>query len=318
MLVPKVEKCVVSSPASMLITDVLMSMKKDAAIEPQHEEKSQPDLSMPSFSLNFDNPTPQADEQPPSKALEVEQEFPLIARTMAVIKSLDEQASSSAPALETPQQTQVEDDDFEERVATWATVPKGGNDYDLIFDLRGPRTLKAMRFQFDSMVPEAYIDIQIRMLEAHHHNWIDKKKGRPHEITTLTNHKEFLSFIDREKIRSHRFSNILSQLLRWAGAPTILKKGSWSLFPQYINVPQQPNEHDCAVFVMKWMELIDPTKLHGCCTYNIEQWTDKKDRGKDNPEQGKQNESRCNKSGKRNVTNKAICCSSYISSFFNP
>ncbi|MED6175278.1 hypothetical protein PIB30_076943 [Stylosanthes scabra] len=69
-------------------------------------------------------------------------------------------------------------------------------------------------------------------------------------------------------------SNILSQLLRWAGAPTILKKGSWSLLPKYINVPQQPNEHDCVVFVMKWMELIDPTKLHGCCTYNIEQWTD--------------------------------------------
>ncbi|MED6167454.1 hypothetical protein PIB30_002936 [Stylosanthes scabra] len=148
---------------------------------------------------------------------------------MAVIKSLDEQVSANAPVLETPQQTQVDDDDFEERVATWATVPKGGNDYDLIFDLRGPRTLKAMRFQFDLMAPESYIDIQVvglmchvlngeegeryenmvycippeiltRMLEAHHHNWIDKKKRRPHEITSLTNHKEFLSFIDRDKI----------------------------------------------------------------------------------------------------------------------
>ncbi|MED6219414.1 hypothetical protein PIB30_035630 [Stylosanthes scabra] len=201
------------------------------------------------------------------------------------------------------------------------------------------------------MAPKAYIDIQVvglmchilngeegeryekmvycippeiltRMLEAHHHNWIDKKKRRPHEITSLTNHKEFLSFIDREKIHSHRFffapvlyskhwwlyvmdkngpegpemfvldsknicspieerttlnkfaSNILSQLLRWAGVPTILKKGSLSLLPTYINVSQQPNEYDCAVFVMKWMKLIDPTKLHDCCTYNIEQWTD--------------------------------------------
>ncbi|MED6108146.1 hypothetical protein PIB30_020758 [Stylosanthes scabra] len=122
---------------------------------------------------------------------------------MAVIKSLDEQVSVNAPALETPQQTQVEDDDFEERVATWATVPKGGNDYELIFDLRGPWVLKAMRFQFDSMAPKSYIDIQVvslmchilngeqceryekmvycipseiltRMLEAHHHKWIDK------------------------------------------------------------------------------------------------------------------------------------------------
>ncbi|MED6119493.1 hypothetical protein PIB30_012400 [Stylosanthes scabra] len=34
MLIPKVEKCVASSPASMLITDVLMNMAEDAAIEP--------------------------------------------------------------------------------------------------------------------------------------------------------------------------------------------------------------------------------------------------------------------------------------------
>ncbi|MED6203672.1 hypothetical protein PIB30_001367 [Stylosanthes scabra] len=351
MLIPKVETGVASSPAAMLITDVLMSMADDEAPEPHHEEESQPDPSMPSFNLNFDNPTPQADEQTPPKALEMEEEFPLTARTMAVIKSLDEQVSANAPALETPQQIQEEDDDFQEWVATWATVPKGGNDYELIFNLKGPRTLEAMRCQFDSMAPKSYIDIQVvglmchilngeegeryekmvycfppeiltRMLEAHHHNWIDKKKRRPHENNTLVNHKEYLSFIDREKILSHRFffapvlysehwwlyvldkngpegpemfvldsknisspieerttlnkftSHILSQLLRWAGAPTILKKGSWSLLPTYINVPQQPNEYDCAVFVMKWMELIDPTKLHGCCTYDIEQWTD--------------------------------------------
>ncbi|MED6184283.1 hypothetical protein PIB30_046010, partial [Stylosanthes scabra] len=155
----------------------------------------------------------------------MEEEFPLTARTMAVIKSLDEQVSANAPALKTPQQIQEEDDDFQERVATWATVPKGGNDYELIFDLRGPRTLEAMRCQFDSMVVglmchilngeegERYEkmvycippEILTRMLEAHHHNWIDKKKRRPHEINTLVNHKEYLSFIDREKILSHRF-----------------------------------------------------------------------------------------------------------------
>ncbi|MED6220352.1 hypothetical protein PIB30_044098 [Stylosanthes scabra] len=112
-------------------------MAEDAAIEPHLEEESQHDPSMPSFSLNLDNPT------------------------------LDEQVSANVPALETPQQTQVEDGDFEERVATWATVPKGGNDYELIFDLRGPWTLKAMRFQFDSMAPKSYIDIQVVGLMCH-------------------------------------------------------------------------------------------------------------------------------------------------------
>ncbi|MED6147870.1 hypothetical protein PIB30_047986 [Stylosanthes scabra] len=276
---------------------------------------------------------------------------------MAVIKSLDEQVSANAPALETPQQTQVEDDDFEERVATWAIVPKGGNDYELIFDLRGPRVLNAMRFQFDSMAPKSYIDIQVVGLMCHVLNGEEceryekmvycisqgclrlititrstRRSGdhtrSPHlpiiksisatltvknsSPTDFSLHQSYTQNIGGYMfwIRMGQKSNILSQLLRWAGAPTILKKGSWSLLPTYINIPQQPNDYDCAVFVMKWMELIDPTKLHGCCTYNIEQWTDKKDRGKDNPEQGKYNESRCNKGGTRNVTNKSICCSS--------
>ncbi|MED6193767.1 hypothetical protein PIB30_022555 [Stylosanthes scabra] len=216
MPIPKVEQCVVSSPASMLITDVLMSMTEDTTIEPQPEEESQPDPSMPSFSLNLDNPTPQADEQPSPKTLE--EEFPLTARTMAVIKSLDEQVRANAPALETPQQTQVEDDDFEERVATWATVPKGVVGL-MCHILNGEECER-----YEKMVYCIPPEILTRMLEAHHHNWIDKKKRRPHEITSLTNHKEYLSYID--------------------------------------------------LFVMKWMKLIDPTKLHGCCTYNIEQWTD--------------------------------------------
>ncbi|MED6131037.1 hypothetical protein PIB30_006365 [Stylosanthes scabra] len=105
---------------------------------------------------------------------------------------------------------------------------------------------------------------------------MDKKKRRPHEIKSLTNHKDYLEFIDREKLVSHKFSNILNQLLKWVGAPSILKKGSWSLPTRYVNIPQQPNNHDCAVFVMKWMELIDPTKLAGCCTYYIEQWIEEK------------------------------------------
>ncbi|MED6219380.1 hypothetical protein PIB30_035298 [Stylosanthes scabra] len=41
-----------------------------------------------------------------------------------------------------------------------------------------------------------------------------------------------------------------------------------------------PNEHDCGVYIMKWMELIDPTVLKECSSsnkeYNIETWTEPK------------------------------------------
>ncbi|MED6147096.1 hypothetical protein PIB30_040806 [Stylosanthes scabra] len=80
------------------------------------------------------------------------------------------------------------------------------------------------------------------MFQAHHHNWMNKKKRRQHEISLLTNHDEYLHYLNREKLVSHRFSNIVNQVLKWAGAPSILKKGSWSLPTRYINVPQQPND----------------------------------------------------------------------------
>ncbi|MED6145758.1 hypothetical protein PIB30_028211 [Stylosanthes scabra] len=43
------------------------------------------------------------------------------------------------------------------------------------------------------------------MFFTYHHNWMDKKKRRPHEINSLTNHKDYLEYIDREKLASHRF-----------------------------------------------------------------------------------------------------------------
>ncbi|MED6206767.1 hypothetical protein PIB30_029854 [Stylosanthes scabra] len=75
-------------------------------------------------------------------------------------------------------------------------------------------------------------------------------------------------------------SNILDQLRIWAGAPSIFDEGSCSLLPRYVNIPGQPNETDCGVFVMKWMELIDPTGLAASCEankgYNIDKWAEPK------------------------------------------
>ncbi|MED6147740.1 hypothetical protein PIB30_046609 [Stylosanthes scabra] len=69
-----------------------------------------------------------------------------------------------------------------------------------------------------------------------------------------------------ERMIMNRFaSNILDQMLRWAGAPSMFKKGSCSLLSRYINITGQPNETDCGIYVMKWMELIDPTAFADCC-----------------------------------------------------
>ncbi|MED6153417.1 hypothetical protein PIB30_101808 [Stylosanthes scabra] len=44
------------------------------------------------------------------------------------------------------------------------------------------------------------------MFATHNHNWMDKKKRRPHKISSLLNHTEFLAYLDREKLKSYRFN----------------------------------------------------------------------------------------------------------------
>ncbi|MED6162210.1 hypothetical protein PIB30_068288 [Stylosanthes scabra] len=277
IVVPKIEEGLVTSPSARLITEVLMSMGQDKDEQP--EPDSPPDPSIPSFSLNLEWSTPLVTEEQPPTTLE--EEFPLTARTVQVIEGMDEQVSGDRPPAETPKPTQVMKDDLEERVAILATVPKGDNEFETIFKLRGHRILEALRYQFTSMAPTSYIDIQVVTLMCHILNADEDEQFEklvycvPPEILMFALDSKNISSPSSERMELNKFhSNILNQLLKWAGAPSILKKGSLSLLPTYINIPQQPNDFDCAIFVMKWMEMIDPTILAGCCTYNIEQWTE--------------------------------------------
>ncbi|MED6131036.1 hypothetical protein PIB30_006364 [Stylosanthes scabra] len=161
ILVPKTKDCLVSSPSSKLITEVLISMGDDGDLDPQLE--TQYDPSAPSFSLNLGFPTPPVTEAQP----QLDEEFPLTAPTMAVINNMDEPVSGPKPTTATPRPTQAIEDDFDDRVATWATVPEGGNDYEPIFKLRGPQFLQAIRYQFMSMEPKSYIDIGVVGLMCH-------------------------------------------------------------------------------------------------------------------------------------------------------
>ncbi|MED6189964.1 hypothetical protein PIB30_101149 [Stylosanthes scabra] len=63
--------------------------------------------------------------------------------------------------------------------------------------------------------------------------------------------------------------NILNQIRVWAGAKSILKKGTISLQLRCVDVPKQPNPYDCGVYVMKWMELLDAATLSGCYAYKV-------------------------------------------------
>ncbi|MED6141312.1 hypothetical protein PIB30_102163 [Stylosanthes scabra] len=61
-------------------------------------------------------------------------------------------------------------------------------------------------------------------------------------------------------------SNVLDQMRVRAGAETMFFRMTknmvtHSLFPKYIRVPKQPNAFDCGVYVLKYMDIVNPSLL---------------------------------------------------------
>ncbi|MED6111666.1 hypothetical protein PIB30_054433 [Stylosanthes scabra] len=81
-----------------------------------------------------------------------------------------------------------------------------------------------------------------------------------------------------ERNKLGRFvSNVLDQMRVLAGAKTMFPNktraaGLHSLLPKYIPVPKQPNAYDCGVYVIKYMDYIDPSML-GKRGFSVPIWT---------------------------------------------
>ncbi|MED6113823.1 hypothetical protein PIB30_074431 [Stylosanthes scabra] len=84
--------------------------------------------------------------------------------------------------------------------------------------------------------------------------------------------EEYIDYATRE-------GNMIDQLLVYVGYHSLLTKGtrskppqiSW--FPRYVPIHEQPNAYDYGTFVMKWMEVLDPTKLDAHSKYPIDDWS---------------------------------------------
>ncbi|MED6157911.1 hypothetical protein PIB30_027840 [Stylosanthes scabra] len=244
---------------------------------------------------------------------------------MDAIDDIDDKLKKNPELLKTPDPLGTFDilADMEKRVAIWGRIPKGDNEWLPVFKLKGDKHLDALRYQFKSMALTKYVDIQVcivqqRMFEKFQHKWRDAKIRKAHEISTLLNIDEYLSFLEKDRLLGRRFlfapvlfsqhwwlyvldvqkkhlfvldsknvvsptpertemgkfaicqlqipSNILDQLLTWAGRGSMFKKGHTCLMPMYINISQQPNKP----------EELDPTILRECHAgtreHNIPPW----------------------------------------------
>ncbi|MED6188727.1 hypothetical protein PIB30_088673 [Stylosanthes scabra] len=122
-------------------------------------------------------------------------------------------------------------EELEARCTSWATLDND-NKYDTIFQIRGPRTIEALRYNFMTMRPATCIDIQMvsivchvlnrepverfesdvycvppeiltGMFNTYGLNYLDKKTKMPYLVKQLKDHEEYVQLLDMEKLKSH-------------------------------------------------------------------------------------------------------------------
>ncbi|MED6136432.1 hypothetical protein PIB30_056082 [Stylosanthes scabra] len=119
---------------------------------------------------------------------------------------------------------------LKERCFIWATM-ENDNKYEMIFQLRGPNTIEAMRYNFMTMAPETCIDMQmvslvchtlnreelqrfqrnvycvpadilIRMFQTYGTNYLDKKTKMSYLVSQLKD-QQYMKLLDKGKLRKH-------------------------------------------------------------------------------------------------------------------
>ncbi|MED6210453.1 hypothetical protein PIB30_064261, partial [Stylosanthes scabra] len=138
---------------------------------------------------------------------------------------------TNAEPLDPLQQQEPTAEELKARCTAWATL-MNDNKYDTIFQLRGPRTIEAMRYNFMTMRPATCIDIQMvsimchvlnrerverferdvycvppeiltRMFDTYGLNYLDKKTKMPYLVKQLKDHEEYVQLLDMQKLKSH-------------------------------------------------------------------------------------------------------------------
>ncbi|KAL4305462.1 hypothetical protein AHAS_Ahas16G0080700 [Arachis hypogaea] len=72
----------------------------------------------------------------------------------------------------------------------------------------------------------------------------------------------FIPFIDAKKLTSHRYGYVISRMRAYAGgAPLKKKENELEIKATYVNISGQKSSYDCAIYIMKWLELIEPENI---------------------------------------------------------
>ncbi|RYR40204.1 hypothetical protein Ahy_A09g045915 [Arachis hypogaea] len=117
-----------------------------------------------------------------------------------------------------------------------------------------------MRMHLASLQAKSDIESQSMALSDHPKGeFISPKTKKEFRVEA---YPSFIHFIDRKKLTSHPYGYVFSRLITYAsGEPLAKGENEKKIKASYVKISGQKTSYDCAIYVMKWLELIEPENI---------------------------------------------------------
>ncbi|QHO53923.1 uncharacterized protein DS421_2g52260 [Arachis hypogaea] len=196
-----------------------------------------------------------------------------------------ETGGESSGKFETPAEKNQNTNDMKEKCYIWGTRVKtyadgNTNEYDNMCTLIAQDKYILTRMHLASLQAGSYIEAEIvsamclilnqkndkrfqeqNMAISKHPNgeFISPKTNKEFRVE---DYPSFIPFIDAKKLTSHPYGYVISRMRAYAGGEPLKKdEKEKEIKASYVNIPGQKSTYDCAIYVMKWLELIEPENI---------------------------------------------------------
>ncbi|RYQ99629.1 hypothetical protein Ahy_B07g087589 [Arachis hypogaea] len=199
-----------------------------------------------------------------------------------------ETGGESSAKFETPGGMNQIPDDMKQKCYIWGTRLKedadgNTNEYEEMCTLIGQGEYILMRMHLASLQAKSDIESQCMALSDHPNGeFVSPKTKKEFRVEA---YPSFIPFIDIKKLTSHPYvyffssdgcilsiqlgvscpfirGYVFSRLITYAGGGPLQKgEREKEIKSPYVKISGQKTSYDCAVYVMKWMELIEPENI---------------------------------------------------------
>ncbi|QHN86593.1 uncharacterized protein DS421_16g547610 [Arachis hypogaea] len=223
-----------------------------------------------------------------------------------------ESGAESFEKFETPARTNQRTYDMKKKCYLWAIRVKKyanglTNEFDTVCTLQAQDRYILSKLHLASLAPETHIEAENMALGNHPQGvFLQSKNNKPFMVE---DYPMFIPFLDLKKLASHRYifapvchsqhwwlwladtrkrkfyivdpyhmkspsdeRTALNTFIYMLGAPLKTRDKDKKIEPPYLNILGQKTSYDCAIYVMKWLEIFQPENIKRQ-KYEWDNWT---------------------------------------------